>query len=167
MDINEQFVTPGRLPEFSLWSKLGDQRVPLSFDLELTARCNLRCVFCLDGKILPRQRQWVPLDRAKEELKRGWDAGCRSMGLLGGEPTVYPHLFELLAYANELGFQRMSLYTNGLRLGDAAFCDRLVAAGVTRIGVSIHSHNATLEDQITCRAGSFDAVVDGGRQAFF
>ena len=86
------------------------------------------------------------------------------MGLLGGEPTVYPHLFELLEYARELGFVRLALYTNGLRLGDAAFCDRLVAAGVTRLGISVHGHRPELEDRITTREGSFVAKLAGIRR---
>jgi MoaA/NifB/PqqE/SkfB family radical SAM enzyme len=135
-----------------------------NIDVNIGRRCNLRCVFCLDGRISSKQRQWVPLQSAREELRQGWADGCRSMGLLGGEPTVYPHLFELLEYAQELGFLRLALYSNGLRLGDAAFCDRLVAAGVTRIGISIHGHRPELEDRITSRKGSFAAKLAGIRR---
>ncbi len=135
-----------------------------NIDVNIGRRCNLRCVFCLDGRISSKQRQWVPLDSAREELRKGWQDGCRSMGLLGGEPTVYPHLMPLLEYARELGFERLALYTNGLRLGEAAFCDELVAAGVTRIGVSIHGHRPELEDRITRREGSFEAKLQGIRR---
>ncbi len=135
-----------------------------NIDVNIGRRCNLRCVFCLDGRISSRQRQWVPLESAREELRRGYESGCRSMGLLGGEPTVYPHLFELLAHAKELGFERMALYTNGLRLGDPELCDRLVDAGVTRIGVSIHAHRPELEDSLTSRPGGFEAKIRGVRR---
>ncbi len=135
-----------------------------NLDVNIGRRCNLRCVFCLDGRISPKQRQWVPLANARQELRKGWEAGCRSMGLLGGEPTVYPHVIELLEYARALGFERMALYTNGLRLGDAEFCDRLVNAGVTRLGISIHGHRPELEDRITNRKGSFEAKLAGIRR---
>jgi len=135
-----------------------------NIDVNIGRRCNLRCVFCLDGRISAKQRQWVPLDSAAEELRKGWEAGCRSMGLLGGEPTVYPDLLELLDYARGLGYQRLALYTNGVRLGDAAFCDRVVAAGVTRVGISIHSHRPDLEDRITSREGSFASKIAGLRR---
>jgi MoaA/NifB/PqqE/SkfB family radical SAM enzyme len=135
-----------------------------NIDVNIGRRCNLRCVFCLDGRISSKQRQWVGLPEAKQELRRGWEDGCRSMGLLGGEPTVYPYVMELLEYARELGFVRLALYTNGLRLGDATFCDGLVDAGVTRLGISIHGHRAELEDRITTREGSFEAKLAGIRR---
>jgi hypothetical protein len=34
------YSTPGRLPEFKLWEKIKDRRIPLDFTLEITARCN-------------------------------------------------------------------------------------------------------------------------------
>jgi MoaA/NifB/PqqE/SkfB family radical SAM enzyme len=39
---------PDRLDvqEFELWKRLEGKRVPLSFDLELTARCNNDCRRC-------------------------------------------------------------------------------------------------------------------------
>ena len=34
------------IQEFALWDKLKSKRAPLSFDLEITARCNLHCRHC-------------------------------------------------------------------------------------------------------------------------
>jgi MoaA/NifB/PqqE/SkfB family radical SAM enzyme len=135
-----------------------------NLDVNIGRRCNLRCAFCLDGGLTRAQRQWVPLARAREEVQLGAQQGCRSLGLLGGEPTVYPHLFELLGFARELGYERMALYTNGFALGEPALVDRLVAAGVTRIGVSLHGHHARLEERLTGRAGSFEGKVAGLRR---
>lgn len=139
-------------------------RVVKNIDVNIGRRCNLRCVFCLDGKLESKKRHWVSLERARVELRQGFEQGCRAMGLLGGEPTAYPHLFELLDFARTLGYQRMSLYTNGLKLGDPTLCDRLVEAGVTRIGISIHSHDAELEDRLTGRPGSFRDKLAGARR---
>ena len=132
-----------------------------NIDVNIGRRCNLRCIFCLDGGLGRDQRQWVPLERAREEVQRGYDQGCRSIGLLGGEPTVYPHLEPLLQFARDLGFTRMALYTNGVALGEPGRVDLLVRLGVTRVGMSIHSHTAELEDAFTGRAGSFEAKVRG------
>lgn len=133
-------------------------------DVNIGRRCNLRCRFCLDGGLLPQQKHWVPPERALAELRRGYAEGCRSLGLLGGEPTAYPHLLPLVRAARELGFERVAIITNGVRLGDAARCDALVAAGLTRVAVSIHGHQAALEDGLTGRAGGFSAKVAGLRR---
>ncbi len=134
-----------------------------NLDVNIGRRCNLRCSFCLDGGRPPEQRQWVPLERAREEVRRGHDQGCRALGLLGGEPTVYPALFALLDYARGLGFERMALYTNGVALADADLVDRLLASGITRIGVSVHGHTAALEDGLTGRKGGFARKTAGLR----
>jgi hypothetical protein len=44
--MNESFVSSVEIQQFSLWDKLKDKRVPLSFDLEVTARCNNDCRHC-------------------------------------------------------------------------------------------------------------------------
>lgn len=130
-------------------------------DVNIGRRCNLRCRFCLDGGLLPEQKRWVPAERALAEIHRGFAQGCRSLGLLGGEPTVYPHLETLIRAAREIGYERVTIITNGVRLGDAELCDRLVAAGLTRAAVSIHAHRADIEDRLTGRPGGFAAKVAG------
>ena len=39
-------VTAMALPEYHLWKKIEKKRTLLSFDLEITARCNNRCRHC-------------------------------------------------------------------------------------------------------------------------
>ena len=34
------------IQDFPLWNKLKDKRVPLAFDMEITARCNMNCAHC-------------------------------------------------------------------------------------------------------------------------
>jgi MoaA/NifB/PqqE/SkfB family radical SAM enzyme len=51
------------------------------------------------------------------------------------------------------------LCTNASRLADQERLTRLLDAGVTRVAVSIHSHQARIEDGITGRKGSFDEKV--------
>jgi MoaA/NifB/PqqE/SkfB family radical SAM enzyme len=94
---------------------------------------------------------WASLDRVKEELRHFYEVGCRAAGFLGGEPTVYPHIVDCIAYAKSLGYVKIVICTNGMRLSDAAFCRRLVAAGLTRVTVSAHSHRPEIEDGLIMR----------------
>src|SRR4030042_4072827 len=43
---SKSFVSQTSMPKFELWDKLAEKRVPLSFDLEITARCNNACRHC-------------------------------------------------------------------------------------------------------------------------
>ncbi|MDY0003480.1 MAG: radical SAM protein [Polyangia bacterium] len=136
----------------------------LCLDLNLGRRCNLRCVFCLDGALSPEQRQWIPLGRAREELEEAHRRGIKGLGLIGGEPTAHPEFFEVLAIARGLGFERIAIYTNGYLLGEPAFADRVVGGGVTRVGISMHGHTPELEDHFTGRSGAFEQKLAGLRR---
>jgi len=76
--------------------------------------------------------------------------------LLGGEPTLHPHLAEIA----EFGLERMSsvmLVTNGLRLADSVFCRRLV---LPRFDISMHrravdNRGQNLVDKLSDRIGTF------------
>lgn len=136
----------------------------LCLDLNLGRRCNLRCAFCLDGALTPAERQWITLSQARAELEEAHRRGIRGLGLIGGEPTAHPDFFAVLGFARELGFERVAIYTNGYRFGEADFTDRAIAAGVTRVGISMHGHTPELEDALVGREGAFAQKQAGLRR---
>lgn len=119
---------------------------PRRVEIHLGTLCNNLCAFCMSSMNRDGHEPWADLERVKEELRHFRAEGCRSAGFLGGEPTVYPHIVEAIAYAKSLGYDRVALCTNGTRLSDPAFCEALAAAGLTRATLSVHSHRAELED---------------------
>lgn len=133
-------------------------------EIKLGDLCNNRCAFCVSGDLRDAQAPWTPLARVKEELAAFRESGCDAVGFLGGEPTVYPWIEEAIAHARALGYARVALCTNGTRLSDEAFCERLVAAGLTRATVSLHSHRAEVEDGVMTRVpGNHARKVAGVR----
>ncbi len=126
-----------------------------NFELNIGRACNSRCVFCMSRKASKVEKAWLPLEKAKREIRLARKRGCGSLGFLGGEPTAYPHLEAVVRYGRELGYERVALATNALKLSDGDFLDRLLDAGVTRVGVSIHSDQTEIEDQLTRVAGAF------------
>jgi MoaA/NifB/PqqE/SkfB family radical SAM enzyme len=134
-----------------------------NLELNLGRACNNRCIFCLDGTAPREAKRWLPVDRALAELERARSEGARSVGLLGGEPTAHPKILELARKARELGFERIALATNGLKLADADFCRSLVEAGVTRFSISVHSHVEEDEDYLTGRKGNYEKKMGGIR----
>lgn len=133
---------------------------PRRIEIHLGTLCNNRCVFCMSTERRDRREPWAALERVKEELRHFHEKGCRAVGFLGGEPTVYPHILECVAYARELGYGRIALCTNAVRLADETFCGKLVGAGVTRVSVSVHSHREEIEDGLMTRVpGNFKKKV--------
>jgi len=128
-------------------------------DINLGKACNNRCRFCSNGETTAEQRRWGKLADIQSEITERRAGGAESIGFLGGEPTLYPHLERIVRFAREQGYRRVSLVTNGSRLADADKLESLLDAGVTRVAVSIHSHQAKIEDGITTRKGSFEEKI--------
>jgi MoaA/NifB/PqqE/SkfB family radical SAM enzyme len=128
-------------------------------DINLGKACNNHCRFCSNGDPMPEELRWAELATVEAEVRRRRLEGAESIGFLGGEPTLYPHLERIVRLAREQGFRRVALCTNGTRLADAEVLGRLLDAGVTRVAVSIHSHRASVEDHITRRPSSFEPKI--------
>jgi MoaA/NifB/PqqE/SkfB family radical SAM enzyme len=126
-------------------------REPRRIEVHLGTRCNSRCIFCMSSVNRDAREPWAIPRRVKEELRHFYAQGCRAAGFLGGEPTVYPRIVDCVAYARNLGYAKILICTNGMRLADPDFCRRLVEAGVTRVTVSVHSHKAAIEDRLIMR----------------
>jgi radical S-adenosyl methionine domain-containing protein 2 len=79
----------------------------------LLRRCDAACRFCfatfrdVDGQL--------GLDDARRLLGALREAGAEKLNFAGGEPTLHPHIGELVAEARRLGFVT-SIVTNGARL---------------------------------------------------
>jgi len=118
-------------------------------EINIGKACNNRCVFCIDGLPKREDRSYMPWEEMQRELKFWHDSGTRSVGFLGGEPTTYPKIIQSVAYAKELGYTRIAIATNAVRLRKPEFTDAIVDAGLTRATISMHGHTAELEDKIT------------------
>ncbi len=104
----------------------------------LTEACNLSCTYCLPNGFPEWYRHKARLDMAEiDVLLRGFrQLGFRKIRLTGGEPTVHPRCLDAVKVARRLGFERIAMTTNGLKMTDMApWAD----AGLTHLNVSLDS----------------------------
>jgi radical SAM protein with 4Fe4S-binding SPASM domain len=147
--------------------------VPLNASIELTLRCNIRCLHCYNfDRDEPRAKcgttgetgtpgkpelSTEEILRVMEELRA---AGSLFLQLTGGETLSHPDLFVILDHARKLNLS-VQLLTNGtmLRPGVAA----RLASYQNLLGVSVSIYGATAEvhDGITQMPGSFRRTWDG------
>jgi SynChlorMet cassette radical SAM/SPASM protein ScmE len=136
-------------------------RAPRKLDIDITARCNLRCRYCyffnntaVDYRDLPSE-EWLTFF---DELGK---LGVMDVTLAGGEPFIREDLTILLEgiVRNRM---RFALLSNGALIDDA------MAAFIARTGrcdyvqVSVDGSCAAVHD--TCRGqGAFDGAVRGIR----
>ena len=82
--------------------------------------------------------------------------------LSGGEPLWRPDVFDLAERARARNIH-VALATNGT-LVDDAMADRIVAAGIRRVAISLDGADAATHDRFRGQAGAFDAALAGFRQ---
>lgn len=107
--------------------------------LSITDRCNFRCVYCMepDVRFFPRE-QLLSGDELVRIASIAKSLGIRRLRLTGGEPTLRPELDEIIERIGELGFDDLSMTTNGSLLEPSRL--RLwKAAGLTRLTFSLDS----------------------------
>lgn len=133
--------------------------------ISVTDKCNLRCVYCMPEEGL----QWLPkadilsYEEIVELVRAAASTGVRSIRLSGGEPLIRRELHRLVAGINSIGgIDDIALSTNGLLLEENA--ERLIAAGLRRVNVSLDTVRADRFEQIARRSG-LDRVLAGIRAA--
>lgn len=139
---------------------------PYRLDLALTYRCNNDCAHCYNvvpHAPLPGGKGELDTASWKRILDHAWELGIPHIVFTGGEPTLREDLPELIAHAEANG-QITGLNTNGRRLADRKYLDRLVAAGLDHVQITLESCDPAVHDRMV-RAHAFDQTVRGIRHA--
>jgi GTP 3',8-cyclase len=128
--------------------------------VSVTDRCNFRCVYCRSAdpeKHMPSGDllEWSEYERLIRILV---GMGIRKVRITGGEPLVRPGVEDFIARLKPIGVQDLSMTTNGYLLPER--CERLVAAGMDRINISLDSLDREKFERIT-RTKTFDQVIAG------
>ena len=84
--------------------------------------------------------------------------GIRKVRVTGGEPLVRPGVEDFIARLKAIGVQDLSMTTNGYLLAERV--DKLIAAGLHRINISLDSLNREKFERVT-RTKTFDDVMAG------
>jgi len=128
-------------------------------DLKLGYLCNNNCLFCVvaDKKKLGDKST----GEAMGDLRLARKNNAAQVVFTGGEPTIRRDLPELVRYARKLGFTEVQVQSNGRMFCYKDFCRKMIDAGVTEFGPSLHGPNAEIHDSLTRSPGSFWQTVEG------
>ena len=139
-------------------AKALDLNIPLNVQLDLTYRCNERCVHCyLDHE----DHGEMTAAEIKHLLDEMADAGVFILTLSGGEIFLRKDFFEILEYARQLLFC-VKLKTNAVLIRERE-ARRLRDLGIQSIQISIYSHRPEVHDAITLVPGSLERSVNAIR----
>src|SRR5579862_1409191 len=128
--------------------------------VSVTDRCNFRCVYCRSANPETHMPSGDLLawDECERLVRILVGMGIRKVRVTGGEPLVRPGVEDFIGRLKAVGVEDVSMTTNGYMLAER--CDRLVAAGMDRVNISLDSLDRGKFERIT-RTKTFDQVIAG------
>ncbi|MHB9097195.1 MAG: GTP 3',8-cyclase MoaA [Syntrophales bacterium] len=132
--------------------------------VSVTDRCNLRCTYCMpkEGLSLIGHDDILRYEEMLRIIRVATGEGITKVRITGGEPLIRRGVVEFIASLRTIpGLTDISLTTNGILLETHA--ERLFAAGMRRINISLDSLSAEKYEKIT-RGGDIHAVLRGIRK---
>ena len=127
----------------------------LSMEIEFSRICNFRCSYCY----VPGSNELKnELSRAeiKDVILQAKALGARKIIILGGEPSIYPHLLEMLRFLGKEGLE-IEMFTNGSGIDKALAA--VLAEEKVRVVLKLNSRDEALQDLLAGKKGAFAIIT--------
>lgn len=128
--------------------------IPISVHLDVTYRCNERCVHCYLDHYDHGEMTTSEITDLLDQLA---DAGVFFLTLSGGEVLMRRDFFSIVEHARRLLFN-VKVKTNGVMIRETE-ARRLRELRVEQIQISVYSHRAEVHDALTQLPGSLERTV--------
>ena len=150
------------IQQFPLWDKLMAKRAPLSFDIEITARCNMNCAHCyinLPAGDRGAQARELTVSEILSIARKAAGMGAVWCLITGGEPLLRGDFTEIYMGLKRLGLL-VAVFTNATLINEdhIALFKKYPPRDmeITVYGVTKEAYEA-----VTRLAGSFERFMNG------
>ena len=150
------FIIQSSLPEYLLWERSREKRVPFGFDLEITARCNNICRHCyinLSAGNREAQRKELTLPEIEALASQAVELGALWVLITGGEPLLRKDFFEIFKMLKKKGLL-VSVFTNAC-LVTQKHVDLFKRYPPRDIEVSVYGASQETYEAVTRKPGSY------------
>lgn len=131
--------------------------------ITVNRQCNFRCLWCYGEDTHYSSEDTMSLETAKELVINSKAIGVNYFNIIGGEPTLWPYLFEFNKFCKNLGVTTC-LVTNAARFGDDEYWKEYKRNPCNEISISVKSTDRDEFQRIT-KSILFDQMIKGIKRA--
>lgn len=150
------------LSKSHLLERMASKRGLVSFDLEVTARCNFACRHCYinlpAGDTLAQKRE-LSLQEIREIVDEAVSLGALWCLITGGEPLLREDFCDIYSYLREKGLM-VSVFTNGSLVTDG-HVELFKKYPPREVEVTVYGITRETYEKVTLKPGSFSAFCRG------
>ena len=121
-----------------------------------TSICNLNCTYCSEwvrkGWYLLDYFLLKDLDELNEQIPkdlRKWKDFFEWVVFSSWEPTLNHQLTEHINHAKDLGYQKIQVVTNGIRISDIDYLQKLREAWLNSLVISVNSFSPSISKKVS------------------
>ena len=154
-------INPDWIDHFN--QKVVAERVPVSGMIELTRRCNLKCVHCYLGEGEDRfGHDEMTTAQVLDVIDQVTEAGCLYLSLTGGDPMMRKDFPEIYQHAKEAGLL-VTVMCDGILVTEK-IVELFRELPPSAVEVSLYGGTAAVYEQVTRVPGSFARCLLGIRR---
>jgi len=150
------------IQQFPLWDKLMAKRAPLSFEIEITARCNMNCAHCyinLPAVDIEAQSRELTASEILAIAREATEMGAVWCLISGGEPLLRKDFSEIYMGLKRLGLL-VSVFTNATLINEDHVA--LFRKYPPRdIEITVYGVTKKTYEAVTRSPGSFERFIKG------
>jgi radical SAM protein with 4Fe4S-binding SPASM domain len=157
-----KYISQKRPVTFSLWQEMIEQRKPIGFELELTARCNNNCRHCYinlpvnDTRAKSKEMPFLEISKYIDEAA---SLGAMWCLLTGGEPLLREDFFDIYHYLRKKGIF-IQIFTNATLIGKRHIA-LFKKYPPQQIEITVYGITKDTYERVTRTPGSFAAFMRG------
>jgi len=126
----------------------------LTMEIEFSLRCNFNCPYCYVPK--PEYfKDELTLDEIQDVILQAKALGAYKIIILGGEPTIYPQIREIIRFIRDQGLE-VEMFTNGTGVDEALAV--FLHANRIRVVLKMNTFDPELQDKISGKKGAYEII---------
>lgn len=122
--------------------------------------CNFRCKWCYAECSEYKIDDDMSFELAKEIADLSIEAGAKHIILIGGEPTMWKHIFRFSGYCKERGIS-CGMVTNACLFGDDKYWNKYLESPYSSIGISVKGINEKQFENVVGAKALYSQTLKG------